>query len=192
MSYGGLMDTKLSTERTERAPEPIELLFALFDGCLSAVTPKAWKTICYIARESVGAYARKYKADHTALGALARDIVAVDATIWQPGPKRKKGTNGPGLEIVGKGGPSDLFTAVSLASICRATGLSKSSVAEAVNEAIAVGVIERRARKSSKGGSLASVYRINWDTAREWAAKKERAKVARLKRRPGTLGGLSA
>lgn len=57
------------------------------------------------------------------------------------------------------------------------TGLSKSSVAEAVNEAIAEGILLRQRQKSSVGRDLGSLYGIRIRELDWWRAKgKKKAK----------------
>ena len=61
------------------------------------------------------------------------------------------------------------------------TGLSKSSVAEAINEAIGVGILVRERNKSSAGRDLSSLYAIDWDRVQQydWERRKGLKQVPR-------------
>jgi predicted transcriptional regulator len=48
------------------------------------------------------------------------------------------------------------------------TGLSKSSVAKAINEAVSFGILVREKYKSGSGRDLSSRYAINWDRVQEY------------------------
>jgi hypothetical protein len=54
------------------------------------------------------------------------------------------------------------------------TGLSKSSVAEATNEAIHVGILVRKKCSTEAGRSISSLYAIDWDRVQQfdWERRK--------------------
>ena len=64
--------------------------------------------------------------------------------------------------------------------------MAKSSVAEAVNEAIRAAIVIRERRKGSTGGDHASLFAIDWDRVLEldWVRRKmEKANTRRRKSR---------
>jgi hypothetical protein len=62
------------------------------------------------------------------------------------------------------------------------TVLSKSSVAEAIKEALESGILVRKRRRSSSGRDLSSLYAINWDRVQEY--DWQRSKKVSIRRTP--------
>lgn len=54
------------------------------------------------------------------------------------------------------------------------TGLCKSSVTKATNEAIRLGILVRERRKSHTGRDLASLFAINWDRVQEYDRERRK------------------
>jgi hypothetical protein len=55
--------------------------------------------------------------------------------------------------------------------LTQATGLSKSSVTDALNEAIEKGIILRKKRSGYQGNGLTSRYAVNWEKVFDLVAK---------------------
>ena len=129
---------------------------------------------------------------------LNRDLEQMDMdTIELPAEHRPYRSGGPALPCACWTHEGPRFAVLSLSQICagvrvkdrwrdHGTGLTKSSVAEAINEAIAAGIVIRQRGKGSTGGDYASLYAIDWDRVLEldWIRRRmEKAKIRRRKRR---------
>jgi hypothetical protein len=98
------------------------------------------------------------------------------ATVTNKPPVDSEEISGGVFEIVP--GLKVPYAKVSLQEFSAATGLSKSAVASAIKEAIAVGILERRRHRAPHHGDLPSLYRLNWDRLMESAkARKQPQKV---------------
>ena len=57
-----------------RARQPLELLYALSDGCMHLLSSNAWKVVSYIARQNIEAYAKKFAAANDPFKLLDADL----------------------------------------------------------------------------------------------------------------------
>ena len=183
-----------------REPEALDLLFMLVDSCMHRLSSNAWKVVSYVASQHLRVHgemlARQQdpagfflRQDFESLGILQVGILnASSETGVRP---YRSVPNGPKL-------PSERgvrLPVISLRHLCDGTrvnrrwrdygtGLIKSSVAEAIKEAIQSGILVREHHRSANGCDLASLYGIDWDRVQEydWQRRKNRRKpVSRLR-----------
>lgn len=112
---------------------------------MDRLTANAWKVVSYIAVRSIAddPASRQAHVSHTWDGTM----VVISLREFSEGVRIKRKWRDYG------------------------TGLSKSSVAGALNEAERVGVLVRqRGRRGANNRSMASKYGINWRQVREWDA----------------------
>ena len=187
----------------KQPPQPEDMLFMLVDSVMARLSPNAWKVVSYIASQHMRVQADFfYRRANIALLYLNRDIkqmtgIDMDDTVKLPGEQRPYRSGGPALPCACWVHDGPRFAVLSLAQICsgvrvkdrwqdHGTGLTKSSVAEAINEAITAGIVIRQRRKGSTGGDYASLYAIDWDKVQEldWIrCRMEKAKTRRRKSR---------
>lgn len=188
--------------RKQLPPRPLDLLFMLADTCMAKLSPIAWKVVSYIAVEHLRAHPElllsvsdplryHFNRDAEALGVL------IDSSAnLPPGSDRPYRTVGGAAPVPGE--TAARLAVISLAEICkgvqvkgkslkRGTGLSKSSVAKAVNEAVNSGIVLRQPRQSTKGRDLSSLYGIDWDMVqyRDWERRKGLDRPPRQRRNEG-------
>jgi len=60
----------------------------------------------------------------------------------------------------------------SLKEFCRTTGLNKSSIVDAIREAMEIGILWREHRTGRNGQTIASRYAVIWSQARKWAQRR--------------------
>src|SRR5262249_19694210 len=111
---------------TKNEAEPLELILGLCKW-MNRLTPKAWKVVSWIAHESIRQYQQEWKSKNDPRLLVARDIAAA---VTIPGPTSEP--VGGDLYLV-EDRPT-YRVRISLNVLCANTGLSKSAVAEAVNE----------------------------------------------------------
>ena len=171
------------------APTPLDLLFMLADSCMHRLSPNAWKVVCYVAARHLRVNCEWLESiRNPALFALHRDLEKVG--FLEPSGESGAHPYRPGGPAV-PGEPVGRFAVISLQELCAGrrikrrridfgTGLSKSSVSKAVNEAIGSGILVRETQKSANGRDLPSGYGINWDRVQEndWARRKGRKLVS--------------
>ena len=177
-------------------PTPLDLLFMLCDSCVHRLSPNAWKVVSYIASQHLRVQF-EWLAFHRgpAAFALSRDLERV-AVITDPpagtGERPYRLVDGDAA-IPGSRGPGR-FAVISLDQICHGvkikrrrrdfgTGLSRSSAAEAINQALGSGILARERRKSSTGRDLSSAYGINWDRVQEFDWQRRKGLTGRSSRR---------
>ena len=172
-----------------RVPKPLELLFVLIDSCIHRLSPNAWKVVCYVAAQDMRVYAEWLEFDREPmLFFVKRDIEGMTHgnLIFPPGAPAERSyrpvQDGPA--VPGQPGPAR-FPVISLDNFCHGvrlkrgyrdygTGLSKSSVAEAIKEALRSEILVRERHQSMTGRDLASLYAIDWDRVQEydWRRRK--------------------
>ncbi len=168
-------------------PRPLDLFFMLVDSCLHRLSANGWKVVCYVAAQHLRVHKEWLEKDRDpALSSLKQDLAAgagiIEATKPTEHPYRSN-DRAPALPGEQRG----RFAVISLDSLCHGTrlqrrwrdygtGLSKSSVAEAINEALQSGILVRERHKSGAGRDLSSFYAINWDRVQEydWERRKNR------------------
>jgi hypothetical protein len=165
--------------RKKAPPEPLELLFMLFDCCMDRFSPNAWKVVCYVAAQHLRVFVEELaQLRNPGLFRLRRDFEQVGIMIPSPSEEAERSYR----LVPGAPAPPDQpprFVVINLAEFCHGvrlkyrnrdfgTGLSKSAVAEAIKEAIRSGVLLQKRRKSDAGRDLASLYAINWDRVQEF------------------------
>jgi len=170
------------------APElkPLDLLFMLADACMHRLSPTAWKVVSYVAAQHLRAHPEwlhlhrdpaSYYHDRDLQGAgMINSPGESEGRSHRPVPEA--------TSIPGERGPAR-FVVISLKELCQGvrikrryrdhgTGLAKSSVAEAIKEAVQTGVLVHERQKNSSGRDLPSQYAINWDKVQEydWMRRK--------------------
>jgi len=183
----------MHTTRKKDRPHPLDLMFELCDFCIAVLSPNAWKIVSFVARQSLGIYASEWEEEHNPRKLVIRDLRAMIGEKIPLTAVEPQAT--PGLAVVSENTPKR-FVPISLQQICAGirkpkgfqscgTGLSKSSAAAAINEAVQQGILERRHR-TQQGRDLASHYAINWErvSAIAQTMKTSRAKVLALRRHP--------
>jgi hypothetical protein len=146
------------------------------------LSANGWKVVSYVAMQCLRLYPeRDFARQNPGLAALHNDLFKMGMHPGLPPTDDR-----PYRNVTGEFGEAQRFAVLSLDQLCHGvrtekgrfrdygTGLSKSSVAEAVNEAIAEGILLRKRQKSSVGRDLGSLYGINWDLVPElnwWRAK---------------------
>jgi hypothetical protein len=144
----------------------------------------AWKVVIYVGRRNVEDLAEKLRLANDPMSRLRSDLAQIDPELVEATFGRNQ-PNAGHLEVV-----HDLshqfpvvFTPISLQQFCQGrrlpkggysdagTGLSKSSVTDALNEAIEKGIILRKRRSGWQGEGLASRYAVNWEEVFELVAK---------------------
>lgn len=166
-------------------PGPLELLFMLADSCMAKLSPNAWKVVCYIAAAHLRCQVEWLEQIRNPAGyALRKDIEGKTGMF-----SSSKEEDRPYRLVSSPDHASEASTArfpvISLSQICKGvcikrrwrdngTGLSKSSAAEAITEAIQSGILVRERRTSTRGRDLASLYGIDWDRVQEldWMRRK--------------------
>ena len=166
----------------KKPPEPLELLFMLADSCMAKLSPNAWKVISYVASQHLRVHP-EYLERLKNPGAyhLTKDLEAVG--VFDLGKVASRGIRPYRPVREGAHLPQSdsgiRFPVISLREICsgvrsgrqwrdHGTGLSNSSAAEAINEAIKAGILVRKRQTSTKGRDLASLYGIDGTTCRNW------------------------
>jgi hypothetical protein len=175
--------------RKVNIPTALDLFFMLVDSCMNRLSSNAWKVTCYIAAQHLRVH-EEWLERHQNPGSyyLSQDLAAgagiIDAPDSSERPYRfdRRAPAVPGEQ----GGR---FALISLNAICGGvrlrrrwrdygTGLSKSSVADAINEALHSGILVRERHQSEAGRDLPSYYAIDWDRVQEydWLRRKNRAR----------------
>lgn len=159
----------------------------LADSCMHRLSPNAWKVVCYVAAQHLRVHPEWLARIKDPGGvALQHDLEKFEIfdVPGESGERPYRSDQGappvPG-EQVGR------FSLISLAELrhgkrieCRwrdhGTGLSKSSVAKAINEAVQVGILVHERSKTMRGRDLSSGYGIDWDRVQEydWQRRKGR------------------
>jgi hypothetical protein len=175
--------------------DPLTLLFTLCDTCMPLLSGNAWKVVSYVGRKNLS----ELRSAGDPVNLLMSDLAEIVPDVAN---SLRRADSKPSLEIVyDNSGFPRIFTPVSLAEFSRGerlpngknrdggTGLSKSSVTDAINEAIAKGILERKKRASRRAKAMPSVYGVNWQKVFELSAdlmRRRRPHTARMIRpRPG-------
>jgi hypothetical protein len=192
-----------------RSPDPVALLLDLTDGCISQLSAPAWKVVSYVARHNIAVYLHEVRAANDPGRMLLRDAASAVPVLKEFAKEEiaridKVDEAPPGsaaLHLVG--GPKNRQrwpTFMSLQQIStgrlpdgtqrdRGAGLSKSTATKAINEAIRLGVLERRKRQSEAKGCISSEYAINWEKVLELAGEFKRKSRRRRLRRGSPIDG---
>jgi hypothetical protein len=176
--------------RKKAPPEPLERLFMLFDCCMDKLSPNAWKVVCYVAAQHLRVFVEELaQLRNPGLFRLHRDFEQVGIMIPSPSEEAERSYR----VVPGAPAPPDQpprFVVISLANFCHGvrlkyrnrdfgSGLSKSAVANAINEAIDAGVLLQERCKSAGGRDLSSVYAINWDQVHEFDRLRRKGRTRR-------------
>jgi hypothetical protein len=157
----------------------------LVDSCMHRLSPNAWKVVSYVAAQHLRVHPEWLASiRNPPFAALQRDLEKMgfpDA----PGESGERPYRSNEAAPAVPGQRVGRFALISLAELCdgkrigrlwrdRGTGLSKSSVAEAIKEAVGTGILVHERRKSGHGRDLSSGYAINWDRVQEydWRRRK--------------------
>jgi hypothetical protein len=172
-----------------RLEEPAVLFFALCDSCMNGLSPNAWKVVSYVAAQCLRLYPeRDFARREPAVAALRNDFSKMGLELPVPPADERSYRNVTG---VCQSEEAQRHAVLSLERICHGvrtskrfysdygTGLSKSSVAAAIREAISVDILIRHRRQSSAGKDLPSVYGINWKRVRELDHRRKKGKKAK-------------
>jgi hypothetical protein len=176
--------------RPRQLPRPLDLFFMLIDSCMHRLSPNAWKVVCYVAAQHLRVHSELLERVQDSLGAALRSDLEKISIINPPpeaGCRSYRLVNG-GPSVPGE--TTSRFAVISLHDFRDGvrvkrrwrdygTGLSKSSVAAAIKEAVQSGILVRQHNKSGAGRDLASLYAINWDRVQEFdvARRKNRKMV---------------
>ena len=140
---------------------PMDLV-AVLHASMSELSATAWKVVSHVG------YLNIRMKGNDPVHLVQHDI----ATATNQPPMDSEEISGGVFEIVP--GLRVPYAKVSLQEFCAATGLSKSAVASAIKEAIAVEILERRKHRAPHHGDLPSLYRLNWHRLME-SAKSSKA-----------------
>ena len=168
----------------------------LVDSCMERLSPNAWKVICYVAAKHLRVHDEYLECfANPALFWIRRDLETGAGIIHPSGESRPYRTVTDGPRLPGCEGPARLAV-ISLNELCHGvrlkkcwqdygTGLSKSSAAAAINEAIRSGFLVRQRNRSSSGRDLSSLYAVDWDRVQEadWTRRKRLKRVSRSRTR---------
>jgi hypothetical protein len=189
--------------KRKQPPQPEDLLFMLVDSVMARLSPNTWKVVSYIASQHMRVQEEFFlRRANIAVFYLNRDIkqaTGIDMdTVAVNGEQRPYRQGGPALPCACWIHDPPRFAVLSLSQICsgvrvkdrwqdHGTGLTKSSVAKALKEAIAAGIVIRERRKGSTGVDGASKYAIDWDKVQEvdWARRKMEKVKKRRRKKPG-------
>ena len=153
------------------AHRPMDLVAALH-ASMAELSATAWKVVSHVGFLNIHHYSEQWMAGNDPVHLLNQDMAA--ATNKPPVDSEE--ISGGVFEIVP--GLRVPYAKVSLQEFSAATGLSKSAVASAIKEAIAVEILERRKHRAPHHGDLPSLYRLNWGRIMESAkARKQPPKV---------------
>ena len=171
--------------RSVRGDGPLDRWSELCD-VMHLLSATAWKVVTFIARDDLTRYADEL----SPFAALRRDVFAAGGIdIGQPsGPDERAG-----LAVVPETDSAAKWTQLSLAEICRGmrvlgkrntvqnhgTGLTKSSVVQAIQEAERLGILRHRRNRSQSRGFGASSYSISWKRVTELAQEARSKPVLR-------------
>jgi len=160
-------------------PKPLDLFFMLFDSCPHRLSSNAWKVLCYVAAQRLRVHEEWLEKNRDpALFALRRDLAVAAGIIDAPESTERPYRSDDRAPAV-PGEQRGRFAIISLNALCHGvrlkrqwrdygTGLSKSSVAEAINEGLQSGILVREHHKSAAGRDLPSYYAIDWDLVQEY------------------------
>jgi hypothetical protein len=177
------------------APEPLELLFMLVDSCMPRLSPNAWKVVTYVAAQHLRVHPELLECTQDPglffLGQDLEKVGIIDSSGRSGERPYRLVSDGP--NVPGQPGRAR-FAVISLNELChglrikrgwrdRGTGLSKSSVAQAIKEALQSGILVREHQHSERGRDLSSLYAIDWDRVQEydWERRKGPKKVSKLR-----------
>lgn len=183
---------KCDLPRNPPQPGPLDLFFMLVDSCMHRLSPNTWKVVSYVAAQRLRVHSEWLERLRDPAGfALRRDLEQV-GIIDNSSESRERPYRSVSEGPLVPGQQTSRFPLISLNELCvgkrvkrrrrdYGTGLSKSSVAEAINEAIGVGILVRARHKSSAGRDLPSQFAIDWDRVQEydWQRRKGLKQVSR-------------
>jgi hypothetical protein len=168
----------------------------LIDSCICRLRPGAWKVVCYVAAQHLRVHPEWIdQIQNPATFALGRDLEKlgmIDPTGESGERPYRTVQDGPTIP----GERASRFAVISLKDFYEGmrfkrgwrdygTGLGRSSVPEAIKEAIQSGILVRQHHKSGRGKDMSNLYAIDWDRVQEydWQRRKSRKMVSR-KRTP--------
>jgi hypothetical protein len=152
--------------------DPLSLIFALCDGCMHKLGANAWKVVIYVGRRNVEAYAEKLRLANDPMSRLRSDVAQIDPELADSAFRCDQ-PNAADLEVVHERSLQFplLFTPISLYEFSQGrrlpkggysdagTGLSKSSVTDALKKAIEKGIILKRKKSDWQGKALTTICR---------------------------------
>jgi hypothetical protein len=175
-------------------PKPLDLLFMLFDCCMARLSSNAFKVVCYVAAQHLRAHPEfllktrnplmhAFQLDMEKLGRVEAPKEATD----HPYRTDPHAPTIPGESV-------RRFAVISLGGLCSGvrtkrrwrdygTGLSKSSAAAAIHEALASGVLVRQRNRNWAGRDLPSLYAINWDVVQQYEAERQKGRSLKTRMR---------
>jgi hypothetical protein len=169
--------------RKKPVPGPLELFFMLVDSCMHRLRPNAWKVVSYVAAQHIRVHPEWIERRLYPIDFLTQQVAEHVGIIDPSGDSRERPYRPGGPAVPGE--QTGRFAIISLDVLCRGvkikrrwrdygTGLSKSSVAKAINEALKSGILVRQKNKSGRGRDLSSLYAIDWDRVQEydWQRRK--------------------
>jgi hypothetical protein len=174
------------TRKRRREPEPLDLVFMLADSIMHLLSPNAWKVVSYVAAQQLRVYSELLeRLRDPAVFFLAQDLKKGGGIIEPSGESDERPyrpvSGGPTIP----GEQASRFVMISLRELCigkrikrrwrdRGTGLSKSSVTEAIKEAIDAGILVRERQRTATGRDVSSAFAIDWDRVQQydWERRK--------------------
>ena len=141
---------------------PLELLFMLADSCMHRLSSNAWKVVSYVAVQHLRVHPEWIERLLNPIAFITQQMADRVGIIYTSGESGERPyrlvPDGPA--VPGWEGPAR-FAVISLDVLCHGlkikrrwrdhgTGLSKSSVAEAINEAVRSGILVRRKEQERK------------------------------------------
>lgn len=175
-------------QRKPYEPGPIELFFMLVDSCMHRLSPNAWKVLCYVAAQHLRVHEEWLQKIRDPGGsALSLDLEKV-GVINSPGESEERPYRRDADAPPIPGERTNRFAVISLDVLCSGlrikrrrrrddgTGLSKSSVAEAIKEAVRSGILVHKRSHTLAGRSQSSHYAINWDRVQNYDGERRRGR----------------
>jgi hypothetical protein len=174
-------------------PKPLDLFLMLADSTMPRLSANAWKVVSYVAAQHLRVHIELLEKLNDPLDYAIKTYIESFGIVDTPRETSRPYRADQRAPILPGGGGIGRFAIVSLEEICRGvrmkrgwrdygTGLSKSTAAAAIKEALRTGVLMRERHKSAAGRDLASFYAINWDTVQKWDGlrRKSRKDLSRI------------
>jgi hypothetical protein len=181
--------------RKTAEPKPLDLFFMLVDCCMPRLSPNAWKIVSYVAAQHLRVHSELLeKIRNPLMFALKMDLERYGLVDVPNGSGERPYRADQRAPTLPGGGGIGRFATISLDEICRGkrskagwrdygTGVSKSTVAAAIKEALQSGILVREHHKSSAGRDLPSYYAIDWDRVQEYDSlrRKSRKQLSQIR-----------
>jgi hypothetical protein len=173
--------------RKARTPSahPFDLIVQLTGACLRTLRPNAWKVVSVVAIRVLVIVRREWNWHNDPKTILHNDI----SKIWPDFPHQPiQVYEDPTVEFIAGDSPDSPYPTIpsvpiSLTEFCSASGLSRSSTASAIRQAVSVGVLKKIPRKDFRNVYAPSHYAIDWNWVSEAAKKEEKRLRSRARRR---------